>query len=57
MLVLHAAKLANRQALAGGLQFFVAHVFVDAGLAAFGSGLMGSDNGAVLGYVLIGIGI
>jgi hypothetical protein len=49
--VLHAAKLANGQALAGGLQFFVAHVFFFAGLQALGGGLMGRGHGAVAGHV------
>jgi len=57
MPVFHTAKFANGQAFTGGLQRFVAHVFVFARLAALGCGGVCSGNGAVLGYVLLGLGI
>ena len=47
MLVLHAAKLANRQALAGGLEFFVADRIGLAGLKTLCSSLMSRCHGAV----------
>jgi hypothetical protein len=53
--VLHAAKLANGQALAGGLQFFVAHVFFFAGLQALGGRLVGCGHGAVAGHVFFSL--
>jgi hypothetical protein len=54
MLVLHTAKLANRQAFAGGQQFLVAHVFFLARLQALGRAFVGGSNGAVPGNVFFG---
>jgi hypothetical protein len=57
MLMLHAAKLSNGQTLAGRQQFFVAHIFLLAGLQAPGGTLMGSGNGAVPGNVRLGFAL
>lgn len=57
MLVFHAAKFANGQALTGGLQGFVARVFVFARLKALGGGLVRGGHGAVFGHVLLDVGI
>jgi hypothetical protein len=53
--VLHAAELANGQAFASGLQFFVAKVFVFARLAALGRRSVGRSHGAVSGHVCLGV--
>jgi hypothetical protein len=54
MPVLHAAKLANRNALAGGLQFLVAHILAFTRFAALCGGLVRGGHGAVLGDVFLG---
>jgi hypothetical protein len=54
VLVLHAAELANRQALAGGLKLRVAHVFALACFAALGSRFMGRSDGAMARNVFLG---
>ena len=54
MFVFHAAKLANSQALASGLQRLVASNFTLAGFAALGGGLVRGGDGAVFGDVFLG---
>ena len=52
--VFHAAILADGQAFASGLQFFVADLFFFARFQAFGGGLMGGGHGAVALDVFLG---
>ncbi|MBP9061832.1 MAG: hypothetical protein KBF98_16150, partial [Rhodoferax sp.] len=54
VLVLHSAKLADGQTFAGGLQLFVAHIFLFTGLQALGRRFMRGSHGAVPGNVFPG---
>jgi hypothetical protein len=53
VLVLHAAKLANSQALAGGLQLLIAYVLLFARLQALGSAFMRCGYGPVFRNVFL----
>ena len=52
--VFHAAVFADGQTLAGGLQFFLAHLVFLARFQAFGGGLMGGGHGPVALDVFLG---
>jgi hypothetical protein len=53
--MLHSTKLADGQALACGLQFLGANLFLLAGLQALGGGLMRGGNRPVAGDVGLGL--
>jgi hypothetical protein len=55
MRVLHAAVLAQRQALAGGLKLFGALGRLLTGLQAFGRRLVGFGHGTVSGNVFLNV--
>jgi hypothetical protein len=54
MLVFHATKLSDGDALAGYLEGFVAGVLAFARLTALGGGLVGGGHGTVFDHILFG---